>query len=182
MAGARVQAANAGIPFEGSEGPGKGKQVVLISGDEEYRSEESLPQLAKILANRHGFTCTVLFAIDPKDGTINPNISNNIPGLEALDKADLMIIFTRFRDLPDEQMKHVADYVDSGRPVIGLRTATHAFNIKGDKTYARYSHNSRVKDWEGGFGRQDPRRNLGQPSRQAQDPEHPRRLRQGPGE
>src|SRR5262249_33082591 len=52
------------IVLKGSEGPGKGKHIVLVSGDEEYRSEESLPQLAKILSKHHGFTCTVLFAID----------------------------------------------------------------------------------------------------------------------
>ena len=142
---------DAWIVYEGASGPGKGKHVVLISGDEEYRSEEALPQLGKILARHHGFKCTVLFAIDPRDGTINPNVSN-IPGLEALGQADLMVIFTRFRDLPDEQMKHIVEYVDSGRPLVGIRTATHAFNIKGDKTYARYGFNS--KEWEGGFGRQ----------------------------
>src|SRR5579864_7486976 len=70
------------LTVEGSHGPGAGKHIVLISGDEEYRSEEALPQLAKILAKQHGFKCTVLFAIDPKDGTINPNVNNNIPGLE----------------------------------------------------------------------------------------------------
>ena len=131
--------------------PGKGKHVVLISGDEEYRSEEALPQLARILTTHHGFPCTVLFAVG-KDGTIDPNRSDNIPGLDALRKADLMIIATRFRDLPDDQMKEIVDYVESGRPVIGLRTATHAFSIKGAKTYARYSFNS--KEWDGGFGRQ----------------------------
>src|SRR5207245_4364627 len=138
-----TSAARAGEPlwltYQGGEGPGRGKRIVLVSGDEEYRSEEALPQLGKILAMRHGFKCTVLFAIDPKDGTINPDVNNNIPGLEALDRADLMIIFTRFRDLPDEQMKHVVDYVESGRPIIGLRTATHAFNLKADKAYAKYS-------------------------------------------
>ena len=123
---------------------------MLISGDEEYRSEEALPQLGKILAKHHGFKCTVLFAIG-KDGTINPNRNDNIPGLEALRSADLMIIATRFRDLPDEQMKEVVAYVESGRPIIGMRTATHAFNLKG-KTYADYSWNS--KEWNGGFGRQ----------------------------
>jgi Trehalose utilisation len=133
-------------------GPAKGKHVVLVSGDEEYRSEEMLPQLAKILAKHHGFKCTVLFAIDPKDGTINPNQSDNIPGLEALDSADLMIIFTRYRRLPDAQMKHIVDYVESGKPVIGLRTATHAFNPRTGTTYAKWGANS--KDWEGGFGRQ----------------------------
>src|SRR5262245_29210793 len=79
-----AQADDPWIVLEGREGPGKGKHVVLISGDEEYRSEETLPQLAKILATHHGFKCTVLFAIDPKDGTVNPDVRNNIPGLEAL--------------------------------------------------------------------------------------------------
>ena len=139
------------VVYQAGEGPGQGKDVVLISGDEEYRSEEALPQLAKILATRHGFTCTVLFAIG-KDGSIEPNRNDNIPGLEALRKADLMIIATRFRDLPDDQMKEIVDYVESGRPIIGMRTATHAFNVKGDKKYARYSFNS--KEWDGGFGRQ----------------------------
>ena len=131
--------------------PGEGKNVVLISGDEEYRSEEALPQLAKILAKHHGFTCTVLFAIG-KDGSIDPNRNDNIPGLEALRKADLMIIAARFRDLPEKQMKEIVDYVESGRPIIGMRTATHSFNIKGSNKYARYSWNS--KEWDGGFGRQ----------------------------
>ena len=141
------------VVYEGGEGIGKGKHIVLVSGDEEYRSEEALPQLGKILAKHHGFKCTVLFAIDPKTGIINPNVNNNIPGLENLKSADLMVIFTRFRNLPDEQMKHVADYLDAGKPVVGLRTATHAFNIPGSKAYAKYSWGSK-KHWEGGFGRQ----------------------------
>jgi hypothetical protein len=128
------------------------KHIVLIAGDEEYRSEEALPQIAKILETHHGFKCTVLYPIDA-DGTINPNRLDNIPGLEALDKADLMIIATRFRDLPDAQMKHIDDYLMSGRPVIGLRTATHAFQTAG--TYAHYSngYSGARKEWEGGFGR-----------------------------
>ncbi|HEX8202659.1 MAG TPA: hypothetical protein VF590_19435, partial [Isosphaeraceae bacterium] len=69
-----ARAADPWVVYEGGQGPGRGKHVVLISGDEEYRSEEALPQLARILAEHHGFRCTVLFAIDPKDGTINPNV------------------------------------------------------------------------------------------------------------
>jgi hypothetical protein len=145
-------AADPWVVYNGADGIGKGKNVVLISGDEEYRSEEALPQLAKILAKHHGFNCTVLFAIDPKTGTINPNVNDNIPGLEYLKSADLMVIFTRFRNLPDDQMKYVADYLDAGKPVVGLRTATHAFNNGGSKAFAKYSWNSK-KDWDGGFGR-----------------------------
>jgi len=127
--------------------------VVLVSGDEEYRSEEALPMLARILSDRHGFRCTVLFAIDP-DGTINPDNTGNIPGLEALDDADMMVIFTRFRELPDEQMEHIVRFVDSGRPLLGLRTATHAFAYKSnrDSPYAHYSFDSEA--WPGGFGQQ----------------------------
>src|SRR5215210_1839871 len=86
---------------------GKGKHIVLVGGDEEYRSEEALTQLARILSKHHGFKTTVLYAIDPKTGTIDPNVNNNIPGTEALKTADLMIIAARFRDLPDEQMKPI---------------------------------------------------------------------------
>lgn len=63
-----------------------------------------------------------------------------------------MILFTRFRDLPDEQMKHIVDYVESGRPIVAMRTATHAFDLKTSQTYQQYSWNS--KTWDGGFGRQ----------------------------
>jgi hypothetical protein len=142
------------ITYEGSAGPGEGKRIVLISGDEEYRSEEGLPQLAKILAKRHGFESTVLFAIDPADGTINPDIVDNIPGLQALDQADLMVIFTRFRSLPDSQMLHIERYLDSGRPIIGMRTATHAFQFPAESS-SRYKHwDYRSESWDGGFGRQ----------------------------
>lgn len=140
------------VTYQGKDGPGKGKHIVLVSGDEEYRSEEALPQLGKILAKHYGFKCTVLFAIDPKTGIINPNVNNNIPGLEALKSADLMVISTRFRNLPDEQMKHIADYVEAGKPIVGMRTATHAFNISGSKTFEKY-HWQAKGEWEGGFGR-----------------------------
>src|SRR5690606_31300740 len=88
------------ITYEGS-GP-HSKHIVLISGDEEYRSEEALPMLAKILSVHHGFKCTVLFPIDPGTGNIDPEHQTNIPGLEALQTADLMIMLLRFRELPDD--------------------------------------------------------------------------------
>ena len=140
------------VVYEGGDGPGKGQHIVLVSGDEEYRSEETLTQLGQILAKRHGFKCTVLYAIG-EDGTINPKRRDHIPGLEALQSADLMVIFTRFRELPYAQMKLIVDYVESGKPIVGLRTATHAFNCPDENaTYARYHWQS--KTWDGGFGRQ----------------------------
>jgi hypothetical protein len=146
------QAEDLWVEYPGGNGPGVGKHIVLVSGDEEYRSEEGLPQLGKILSVHHGFRCTVLFPIDPATGEINPDVNNNIPGLEALAAADLMIIATRFRNLPDDQMQHIAKFVESGKPIIGMRTATHAFNIPADATYAKYGWQS--QDWDGGFGRQ----------------------------
>lgn len=143
------------ITYKPGEGPGKGKHIVFISGDEEYRSEEALPMLAKILAEHHGFETTVLFAIDPQTGEIDPDNLTNIPGLEQLRKADLMVIFTRFRELPDAQMKYIDEYIKAGKPVVGMRTATHAFRYQKNmgSPYAKYDFNSKVKGWEGGFGR-----------------------------
>jgi len=108
-------------------GTGNGKKVVLVSGDEEYRSEESMPMLGKILSQRLGFDCSVHFAINPETGFVDPNFQGNIPGLEKLKEADLLIIATRFRQLPPEQCRFIADFLNQGKPVIGLRTATHAF-------------------------------------------------------
>ena len=149
----QLRAEDPWIVCEGKDGPGKGKHIVLIAGDDEYRSEEVMPPLAKILATHHGFKCTVLFAINRETGEIDPGTLDNIPGLEALRTADLLIIFARFRELPDEQMKYIVDYINSGKPVMGLRTATHSFNYgkRKDSPYARYSYNS--KDPAGGFGR-----------------------------
>jgi hypothetical protein len=146
--------AYAPLVYQGAVGPGVGKRVVLVAGDEEYRSEEALPQLARILAAQHGFRCTVLFSIDPATGDIDPENTRSIPGLEALDSADLLVLFTRFRRLPDADMRHIVEYVESGKPVLGIRTATHAFAYEADSTspYARWSWNS--KEWPGGFGKQ----------------------------
>ncbi len=150
------------LHYPGKNGPGAGKKVVLISGDEEYRSEEALPQLAKILSQHHGFDCTVLFSIDPETGFVNPAATNNIPGTQVLNDADLMVIFTRFRDLPDEQMKPIDNYLKSGRPVLGIRTATHAFNPPANSAWSHYANGYQAKDgesadgkdqWLDGFGR-----------------------------
>ena len=108
------------------------KHIVLVSGDEEYRTEESMPMLAKILSQKHGFKCTVLFALGP-DGAeyIDSNNSTGIRGFEALATAELLIIGTRFRNPDAEQAKYVTDFLNAGKPVIGMRTATHAFQGKG---------------------------------------------------
>ena len=152
-----TDAARGGDPWldlPGGDGPGKGRRVVLVSGDEEYRSEEALTQLAKILATRHGFGCRVVYAIDPATGEIDPNERTNIPGLEALRDADVMVIATRFRTLPDEQMQEVDTYLRRGKPVIGLRTATHGFDYPKGGTFAMYHWRNGDAAFKEGFGRQ----------------------------
>ncbi len=114
------------LTFEGKDGPGKGKHVVLLAGDEEYRSEESLPMLAKILSQRLGFTATVLFSVED-DGTINPDKGESLSHPEALDSADAVIMALRFRHWPDETMAHFDKAYLRGVPFVALRTATHSF-------------------------------------------------------
>ena len=142
------------LSLKGKEGIGSGQHIVFVTGEEYYRSEEGMSMFAKILSQRYGYDCTVLFAIDKTTGIINPNISTYIPGLKALDKADLMVIFARFRELPDADMKHIVDYVNAGKPVVGIRNATHAFRYVKNKQspYAEWTFNS--SNWRGGFGQQ----------------------------
>ncbi len=149
----KEQTNNAPLVYEGTVGPGLGKHIVFIASDHEYKSEEALPALARILAKHHGFKCTVLFGVDPKTGAIMTGLSN-IPGTDALKTADLMVIFTRFQNLPAEQMQPIVDYLNRGGPVVGLRTATHGFNIPKDSPFAKYDYEYSGDDYKGGFGRQ----------------------------
>ena len=84
------------IVYRGERGPGLGKHIVFLAGDHEYRSEESLPALARILAKHYGFTCSVFITTNPVTGTIEPG-SSHIAGLEALDTADLLVVFLRLK-------------------------------------------------------------------------------------
>ena len=145
------------LEFDGTpERPGNGKHVVLISGDEEYRSEESCPMLAKILSKHHGFKTTVLFAIDPQGGYINSNYQKNIPGMESIRSADLVIIGTRFRNLSDEQFQPLADHLNAGKPVAGFRTATHGFKTRqttGGINWTRFGPEILGEGWVSHHGR-----------------------------
>ncbi len=105
--------------------------IVLVAGDEEYRTEESMPMLGKILSQKHGFKCTVVFSLSEDGKYIDPNNSAGLQGLAALDTADLMIIGTRFRNPSEDEAAHLTKFMNDGKPIIGTRTATHAFNGKG---------------------------------------------------
>lgn len=125
------------LHLPGAEGPGKGKHVVLIAAEQEYRSEQAMPMLATVLAERHGFDCTVLFLCN-EEGLVDPTLPapfkkedprkyHSVPGLEKIADADCVILFSRFLQLPDDQLKLFHDYFDSGKPLIALRTANHGF-------------------------------------------------------
>ena len=126
-AGDAIQPVDHSVTYAAKAGPGQGRHVVLLSGDEEYRSEEALPMLAKILSQRHGFKTTVLFSVDP-DGTINPKNTRSLSNAAALDTADAVVMSLRFRAWPDEDMARFEKFLRPGKPIVALRTSTHAFN------------------------------------------------------
>ena len=139
------------VVYEGETGPGKGKHILFIASDHEYRGEETCPAIARIMAKRYGFKCTVLFGQTP-EGVIKPG-SSLIPGIEAIDDADMLFLFLRFVHPEDPWMEKFEAYLKRGGPVLGLRTTTHAFNgLKGE--YAYHNFNNSSEDFVGGFGRQ----------------------------
>ncbi|MBI2422283.1 MAG: hypothetical protein HYV27_05585 [Candidatus Hydrogenedentes bacterium] len=148
-----VARAQGSVVYEGAGGLGQGKHIVFIASDHEYRGEETLPALARILAKHYGFKCTVIFGLNPEDGTILPG-SSHLGGLEVLGDADLLVLFMRFIDMPEEEMRHFAAYVDRGGPIMGLRTSTHAFKIPEGRAYHAYDFQYPGKEFHLGFGRQ----------------------------
>ncbi|WP_374760311.1 ThuA domain-containing protein [Dyadobacter diqingensis] len=109
---------------------GKAKKplVVFVTGDHEYSGEETLPLIAAELEKNYGMRTIVLKAYP------DHNAEKDIPGLEALKDADLAVFYLRWRQLPKEQLAHIDAYLKSGKPVMGFRTTTHAFNYpKGDE-------------------------------------------------
>lgn len=140
--------AGTSVTYAAKSGPGSGKHVVLLSGDEEYRSEEGLPMLAKILSQRHGFKATVLFPVDP-DGTINPKNGKSLSNPGAIDTADAIVMLLRFRAWPDEDMARFEKFLLAGKPIVALRTSTHAFNgFPAGSRWETWNYNNK-----GGFGK-----------------------------
>jgi hypothetical protein len=137
--------------YEGDTGPGRGKHILFIASDHEYRGEETCPAIARIMAKRFGFKCTVLFGQTP-EGVISQG-SSLIPGIEAIDDADMLFLFLRFVHPEDAWMEKLEGYLQRGGPVLGLRTTTHAFNGLSGK-YAYHNFDYRGDDFVGGFGRQ----------------------------
>ncbi|HEY1082541.1 MAG TPA: hypothetical protein VGE29_09785, partial [Prosthecobacter sp.] len=130
------------------KGEAKGKHVVLLAGDEEYRSEEALPMLAKLLSEHHGFKATVLFSVNAEGG-IDPTAGGSLTHPVALDSADAIIMLTRFRKWNEDTLGKFDAAVKRGVPLIALRTSTHAFSgIPKESKYAAWNWNNK-----GGWGK-----------------------------
>jgi len=101
--------------------------VIFVTGDHEYSGELTLPSIAAELETNYGLRTKVLKAYPDYNG------EKDIPGLAGLKDADLAVFFLRWRQLPQEQLDYIDAYLKSGKPVMGFRTTTHAFNYpEGD--------------------------------------------------
>jgi hypothetical protein len=136
------------------QGEVKKKKILLLSGDDEYRSEELMPQLGKLLAEQHGFHTTVTFSLNPDDGTVDPSNHTHLPGLGNIDSADLIIMLWRFREPSKKDCERLAKYLKAGKPIIALRTSTHpfAFDVDRDSPFVKWDWQSKEPGWVGGFG------------------------------
>ena len=94
-------------------------KVCLVSGSKEYKSNESLADFQNLLESRYPVQCTRVFWTEGK--------ADDLPGLEALDTTDVMVLFTKRLKIAGEQLDRVKKYCLSGRPIVGIRTASHAF-------------------------------------------------------
>ena len=124
----------------------KKPHAVFLIGTLHYSPELTMPVFAKDL-ERFGFRTTLVQG----EGNPEKKTVNVLPNISELRNADVVVFFSRFLQLPDEEFRHIEDYLKSGKPVIGLRTANHSF--KCGKDHPRY-------DWNVDFGR----RSLGSPT------------------
>lgn len=113
--------------------------AVIVVGTLHYSPELTMPVFAEEL-ERFGFRTTIVMG----EGDPEKKTDDVLPGIEALADADLAIFFMRFLKLPDSEWKPIEDYLKSGKPVMGMRTANHSF--KYPKDHPRFA-------WNDGFGR-----------------------------
>ena len=114
-------------------------KIVFLTGDEEYRSEESMPMLAQILRRDFDFDISVGFSVDA-DGFVDPNANHSLTETEQLADADLLVLFLRFRRPDSGSFQHILDYLAAGKPVVAFRTSTHAFRFTPDSPHAAWGY------------------------------------------
>jgi type 1 glutamine amidotransferase len=103
----------------------KKQQIVfLITEDpDNYEAHKTVPKFARMLEEKYGYDATVLLGSGGHG-------SYSYPHMEILSKADLLVVFARRIALPHEQMNAIKNYIKKGKPVIGIRTANHAFTVR----------------------------------------------------
>ena len=116
-----------------------GKKVVFLTGDEEYRSEESMPMLAKILEREFGFDTEVGFSVD-ENGFVDPLEAGSLTKTEELADADLLVLYLRFRSPEEEKFQHILDYLAQGKPIVAFRTSTHAFRFPNEANLSEWGY------------------------------------------
>jgi putative heme-binding domain-containing protein len=99
-----------------------GPRVAFVIGEDEYQTEKTLPEFARRELEPLGVQCTFIHA-DPK----NPN---HFPGIEAIDRADVLFLSVRRRPLPPAELAHVRDFLKAGKPLVAIRTSSHAFSLR----------------------------------------------------
>ncbi len=121
--------------------------VVFVAGDHEYSGEGTLPIVAAELEKNYGMRTKVIYS------TPDQNSEENIPGLDILREADLAVFFLRWRRLPKDQLAYMDEYLKSGKPVMGFRTSSHAFNYpKGHELEAWNAFGERAFGSPPGWG------------------------------
>lgn len=97
------------------------KRLVMLIGENEYETERTLPPFAERQLSQN-FSVSFVYA-----GESNPN---EFVGIEQIRDADALLVSVRRRPLPAEDLQIIRDFVASGKPVIGIRTASHAFTLR----------------------------------------------------
>jgi len=113
-----------------SETYGSGDTHIVFLFSDHYSPGKIMPPVVKEFADKYGLKLTFLGMDSNRE---------NMPGLEALADADLMVMFMRWRGLPEKQFKMILDYVSAGKPVVGLRTATHAIRYPKDNPLSKWN-------------------------------------------
>jgi len=103
-------------------------RVVFISAESEYGAADTLPGFAHELKTKYGLYCEILQGSTDR----NSKERDYISGMEALTNADSAVLFVRRRAFPAEQMKYFRHYLERGKPLVALRTASHAFDTRGN--------------------------------------------------
>jgi nucleoside 2-deoxyribosyltransferase len=127
-------------------------KIVFLTGDEAYRSEESMPMLAQILQPDFNFEVSVGFSVD-EHGLVDPNVVTSLTETEELADADLMVIFLRFRKPDEPTFQRILDFNAGGKPVVAFRTSTHAFRFDADSPWGDWGRERNLQsrnDFTGG--------------------------------